>query len=211
MKNILCFGDSNTWGYIPASNCERYPADVRWAGVLQANLGDGFRVIEAPQPAPTTVFDDPYESVCKNGSRHLPIALESHKPLDLVIVMLGTNDLKQHLNQNAQTIAAGAGVLVDRVTGSDAGPTQAAPRILLISPALIHPSQCPFGHKFDGAHAKSLGFAAAYREVADTLDVPFLDAAEFVTVPETDCIHFDETGHAAMGAAAADKVRLILV
>lgn len=210
MKNILCFGDSNTWGYVPASNCERYPTEVRWAGVLQSNLGDGFRVIEEAQNGRTTVFDDPLESVCKNGARHLPIVLESHKPLDLVIVMLGTNDLKQHLNQNAQTIAPAAGVLVDRVMESDAGPAQLAPRVLLISPALVHPSQCPFGHKFAGAHAKSLGFAAAYREVANALEVPFLDAAEFVTVPETDCIHFDESGHAALGAAVADEVRSIL-
>jgi lysophospholipase L1-like esterase len=210
MKTILCFGDSNTWGYIPASNCERYAADVRWAGVLQANLGEGFMVLEAAQNGRTTVFDDPYETVCKNGSKHLPVALESHKPLDLVVIMLGTNDLKQHLNQHAQTIAAGAGVLVDRVRESCSGPDQGAPSVLLVSPAHVHRSQCPFGHKFDGAHAKSLGFAAAYREVAETLDVPFLDAAESVSVPETDCIHFDAAGHAALGVEVADKVRMIL-
>jgi len=210
MKRILCFGDSNTWGYIPLSNLERFPEDVRWAGVMQARLGSGYRVIEEAQNGRTTVFDDPYETNCKNGSRHLPVVLESHKPVDLVIIMLGTNDLKMHLGQNALTIAAGAGVLVDRVLASDAGPSLGAPKVLLISPAEIHPDQCPFGHKFDGAAEKSKDFAAAYREVAELRDVPFLNAADHVSVPETDCVHFDKVGHGALGAAAADKVRQIL-
>ncbi|MBG87595.1 MAG: hypothetical protein CMO80_11940 [Verrucomicrobiales bacterium] len=210
MNRILCFGDSNTWGYIPASNLERFPAHVRWPGVLQMELGDEYSIVEEAQNGRTTVFDDPYETICKNGSRHLPVVLESQKPVEVVVLMLGTNDLKLHLNQNALTIAHGAGVLVSRILQSDAGPNQKAPKVLLISPAQIHPAQCPFGHKFDGTHEKSVGFAKAYREVAELHGVEFLDAAEHVKVPETDCIHFDEAGHAALGTAVAKKLRVML-
>ena len=86
----------------------------------------------------------------------------------------------------------------------------ASPKVLLISPAEVHPAACPFGHKFDGAAEKSKGFAAAYREAAELRNIPFLNAADHVTVPETDCIHFDKVGHSALGAAVADKVRNIL-
>jgi lysophospholipase L1-like esterase len=207
MKRILCFGDSNTWGYVPASAVERFPADVRWTGVMRAKLGDGFEVIEEAQNGRTTVFDDPYEVVCKNGAKHLPVILESQKPVDLVIVMLGTNDLKTHLGQTAPSIAGGAGVLVDRILTSDAGLGQRAPKVLLVAPALVAEGQCPFGTKFDGAAEKSRGLGDAYQRVADVRGVPCVNAADHVTVPTTDCIHFDKVGHGALGVALADRVR----
>ena len=210
MKRILCFGDSNTWGYVPASEAERFPPFVRWPGVMQLKLGSDYLVIEEAQNGRTTVFDDPCETVCKNGSKHLPIILESQNPIDLVIIMLGTNDLKDYFNQTAPMIAHAAGVLADRVLTRDAGPDKGAPKVLLISPALVADAQCPFGRKFDGARPKSLGFAAAFREIADLRNVSFLDAAECVTVPETDCIHFDENGHRALGNAVADKVKQLM-
>lgn len=210
MKRILCFGDSNTWGYMPLSALERYPDEARWAGVLQSKLGSEYRVIEEGQNGRTTVFDDPFETICKNGSKHLPVLLESHKPLDLVVIMLGTNDLKTHFRQNAHTIAAGAGVLVNRVLESEAGPALSAPKVLLIAPAEVADAQCPFGHKFDGTHEISKSFAHAYEEVAQTLEIPFLNAAEHVSVPTTDCIHFDAAGHAALGAAVTRAVKKIV-
>ena len=97
MKNVLCFGDSNTWGFMPESislPCpERHPHDVRWTGVLARELGGGYRVIEEGQNGRTTVHDDPF-ALARNGKTVLPAILESHKPLDLVVLMLGTNDLK---------------------------------------------------------------------------------------------------------------------
>lgn len=210
MKRILCFGDSNTWGYVPLSEVERFPADVRWPGVMRERLGPDFEVIEEAQNGRTTVFDDPYETICKNGARHLPVVLESQKPVDLVIVMLGTNDLKAHLNQTAKTIAGGAGVLVDRILESDAGPDQGAPKVLLVAPALVANAECPFGPKFDGAAEKSIGFATAYRREAELRDVAFVNAADHVTVPTTDCIHFDKVGHGALGVALADRARQLL-
>ena len=97
MKNILCFGDSNTWGFIPESILEpqprRHPHDVRWTGVLARELGSGFQIIAEGQNGRTTVHDDPF-ATARNGKLVLPAILESHKPLDLVVLMIGTNDLK---------------------------------------------------------------------------------------------------------------------
>jgi len=87
-KTIVCFGDSNTWGFDPASG-ERFPADVRWPGVLRAQLGGGYQVIEEGLNGRTTTVDDPLQPH-RNGLTYLPPCLESHKPLDLVTIMLGT-------------------------------------------------------------------------------------------------------------------------
>ena len=92
MRNILCYGDSNTWGYIPVK-CERYPFDVRWTGVLQQELGAEYRIIEEGLNARTTAYEDPW-SYWRNGKDYLPACLISQKPLDLLIISLGTNDLK---------------------------------------------------------------------------------------------------------------------
>ncbi len=91
MKTIVCFGDSNTWGFAPISKA-RYDRDTRWPGVLRNALGGGYLVIEEGQNGRTTVWDDPIEAN-KNGATYLLPCLESHKPLDLLIIKLGTNDL----------------------------------------------------------------------------------------------------------------------
>ncbi|MGA2640810.1 MAG: GDSL-type esterase/lipase family protein, partial [Spirochaetia bacterium] len=109
MREILCFGDSNTWGYDPVTQ-GRFPGDVRWTGVLQAALGPGFRVIEEGLNGRTTVWEDPVEGD-KMGKRHLPPCLESQAPLDLVVLMLGTNDTKERYSAPPADIAAGVGVL----------------------------------------------------------------------------------------------------
>src|SRR4051794_11379248 len=139
VRTILCYGDSNTWGCIPLAGPEpgrRYPPDVRWPGVLRRELGDGWWVVEEGLNGRTTVFDDPLEPH-RNGRRLLPPALIAHHPVDLVVLMLGTNDLKHRFNQEAHDIAAGAGVLLDIVRTSAAGPEERAPRALLVCPAPV--------------------------------------------------------------------------
>ena len=93
MKTILCYGDSNTYGYNP-SNGFRYPENVRWTGRLQSALGEGYKIIEEGCNGRTTIFDDPLEG-WKNGLGYLRPCLNSHKPVDIVIMMLGSNDLKE--------------------------------------------------------------------------------------------------------------------
>ena len=208
MKRILCFGDSNTWGFTPVTG-ERMAADVRWPGVMQAELGDGFLVIEEAQNGRTTVWDDPYELVNKNGAKHLPVILESQAPVDLVIVMLGINDLKNHFNQNALSIADSCGVLVDRILASEAGPENAAPKVMLIAPAPVSEGSCPFGHLFDKAAEVSSGFKEAYAEVAEERGIPFLNAGDYASCPAPDTIHIDAESCGRLGRAVASKVTAV--
>ena len=92
MKTILCFGDSNTWGYNP-ENRQRFGPEERWSGILRNSLGEDYRAIEEGLNGRTTLWDDPIEGF-KNGLDYLMPCLESHKPFDLITIMLGTNDLK---------------------------------------------------------------------------------------------------------------------
>ena len=129
MKNILCYGDSNTWGCIPfegAGPARRFPPDMRWPGVLQRELGDGYWVVEAGLNARTTVWDDPLEPH-RNGRELLLPTLLTHQPLDLVIIMLGTNDLKHRINASAAEIAEGAGMLADIVAAQQLRPRRWRP------------------------------------------------------------------------------------
>ncbi len=210
-KTLFCFGDSNTWGYIPASDGERYAPEIRWPGVMAAALGAGYRVVEEAQNGRMTAWDDPCEPfVNKCGATHLPVVLESQKPIDLAILMLGTNDLKNHLGHNAVAIADGMGALVDIVLASDAGPGKGAPAVLVVAPVPISAGKCPFGRLFDHAFELSRQLADSYREVAADRGVAFLDAGAFAACPDTDCIHIDDTGHAALGRAMAGKVRELM-
>ncbi len=214
-KTILCFGDSNTWGYIPGTVAQRYPHHVRWAGVMAGLLanppGDQYHVVEEGLNGRTTAWDDPCMPD-RNGSKHLPMLLDTHAPIDLIIIMLGTNDTKHYLGLTANDIAMGASRLVQIVQQSSAGPAtgpQAStpPAILLVSPTRIAATPNPFGHKFDEAIEKSQGLGAAYKEIADELGCHFFDAATVVICPNTDGVHIDETGHGNLGKALAEQVR----
>ncbi len=207
MKRILCFGDSNTWGWVPGSDGDRFAADVRWPGVMAAELGEGFVVIEEAQNGRTTMWDDPCEPVDKNGQRHLPVILESQKPVDLVIVMLGTNDLKNHFNLNAHAIAHSCGVLVDHIMASDAGPDNSVPKVMLVAPAPVAGGECPFGHLFDGAAEVSAGFRHAYAEIAEERGIPFVNGGDHASCPIPDAIHIDAESCGRLGKAIAAKVR----
>lgn len=96
-KRVLCFGDSNTWGYIPASG-KRHPVGIRWTTLLQEKLGSDFEVIEEGLNSRTTDMNDP-KHVGKNGLAYLRPCLETHDPIDLIILMLGTNDMKERFNR----------------------------------------------------------------------------------------------------------------
>ncbi len=135
MKSILCYGDSNTYGYNP-ENGLRYPEDVRWTGRLQMLLGPEYKVIEEGCNSRTTTRDDPVDA-WKNGLPYLRPCLNSHKPIDVVILMLGSNDLKKNFHLTAEEIAAGAGELVDVIREFTSEKQGFIPKIILISPPLI--------------------------------------------------------------------------
>jgi lysophospholipase L1-like esterase len=206
-KTVLCFGDSNTWGYDPVTQ-GRFPRDKRWTGVLRRALGDGYLVIEEGLNGRTTVWDDPIEGY-KNGKEYLIPCLETHKPIDLVIIMLGTNDLKMRFSVPACDIAEGAGVLVDIVAKSETGPGDGAPQVLLIAPPPVA-KLTEFAEMFEGSIAKSKMFSHHFRQVAEERDCALLDASEVVVSSDLDGIHFELGEHQRLGEAVAARVRKIL-
>jgi lysophospholipase L1-like esterase len=208
MKTILCYGDSNTWGAVPGTG-ERFAPSVRWTGVLARELGAEYRVIEEGLNGRTTVWDDPVEGRM-SGKDYLIPCLDSHRPLDLVVLMLGTNDLKLRFAVSAYDIALSVGVLVDVVQKSATGPNSRAPQVLLIAPPVVG-RLSEYAEMFgDRARDQSELFARYYRLIADQYHCHFLDAASVVASSDLDGIHLDAAQHRKFGGAIAAQVRDIL-
>lgn len=214
-NRIMCFGDSLTWGWVPVVEgvpTTRYPADVRWTGVLQKELGDGHIIIEEGLSGRTTSLDDPTD-MRLDGSAYLPSALASHLPLDLVILMLGTNDTKAYFHRTAFETSAGMSKLVGQVFSSAGGVGTAypAPQVLIIAPPPLTPMRhAYFQSLFGGAHEKTAQFGKLYSDLADFMKVHFLDAGTIISTDGVDGIHFTEHNNLALGRAVAEKVRNIL-
>lgn len=207
MKTILCYGDSNTWGYDPATQT-RFPRDIRWPGVLRSERGEEYIVIEEGLNGRTTVWDDPIE-LDKNGATYLRPCIQTHKPFDMVIIMLGTNDLKTRFSLPTYDIASGAGVLVDIVKKSDTGIGGEAPEVLLIVPPPAV-ELTGFAEMFEDAVEKSGGFARHYRRISNEKGCHYLDAGDHVESSPLDGIHLEVDMHTRLGKAMAAKVREIL-
>ena len=207
-KRILCFGDSNTWGYNGADGI-RFDDNVRWTGRLQKLLGDGYTIIEEGHNGRTTVWDDPVENRLAGLTYFWP-CMDSQSPLDLIILMLGTNDTKCYFNVSADCIAMGAGRLVDMAQKSPFGRDGTAPKILLVSPIRLE-KENGFQNSFDEEAAKkSEKFPEAFQKIAELYGCYYLNAAEFAEPGSADGIHLDEAGHAALAKAMEKKVREIL-
>jgi lysophospholipase L1-like esterase len=204
MKTILCYGDSNTWGWNPHT-LSRYGRNERWPGVLRNALGQNYWVIEEGQNGRTTVWDDPIEGH-KNGLTYLSPCLDSHHPLDLVIIMLGSNDLKARFSVTAFDIAQSAGVLVDVVQQSAFGPDDSPPQVLLIAPPPVG-KLSEFAEMFTGAAEKAIRLGDYYRQIAEEKGCHFLNASEIVVASEADGLHLDASEHEKLGKAVASKVR----
>ena len=208
MKHILCFGDSNTWGYSPQDG-SRFSPDVRWTGVLQKTLGTDYRIIEEGLNGRTTFINEEGEDArpFRSGSDVLQIILESHRPLDFVIIMLGTNDLKVEFNLSAEEIAKGAKELCETVLNSEYLADN-IPQVLLISPTLIGSTIMPDQEEFfNQAREKSHRFAEHYQKAASDLGIHFLDAAKIVTPSEGEGVHWDADQHIKFGKELSVKIK----
>lgn len=205
---MLCYGDSNTWGSDPETG-ERFAPGVRWPGVLRGTLGEGYWVIEEGLGGRTTVRDDPIEGAHKNGRAYLRACLESHKPIDLVTIMLGTNDLKARFAASASDIAQGAASLAEMALRSGCGPEGGAPVVVLISPPA--PGRLTeMAEMFEGAGEKARLFPAHYRRFAEQQGCDFLDASGIVASSDLDGIHLEAGEHRKLGEAVAEHVRSAL-
>ena len=209
MINILCYGDSNTWGRKPLEDT-RFPLDLRWPGVLRQQLGSGYWVIEEGLNGRTTVWDDPVAEG-RSGKVYLVPCLNTHKPLDLVAIMLGSNDLKPKFSLSAYEIARGAATLLEIIQKSGAGPDGQPPQVLLISPPPVIPLEgdSEWREQFVGAPEKSKQLARYYAAVAEQFGVHFMDASKVMVSSPRDGIHFEVEDHAKLGTAVAEKVKEI--
>jgi lysophospholipase L1-like esterase len=210
---VLCYGDSNTWGYT-ASTQERMGRWERWPGVLQRELGDDVHVIEEGLSGRTTAFDRPFDlDPNRNGLTYLPVSLDTHAPLEAVVISLGTNDLFLP-GVNAYHVASGAMALVDVVRRSEAGPGGGAPRVLVVVPPPFADLGA-WGLETPDAERQSRLFGDAFRAIEarerdEIGKVELLDLGEFVGSSPIDGIHFEVADHRAIGVAIAERLRRLL-
>lgn len=207
MKTILCYGDSNTHGYNPASQ-DRFPPDVRWTGVLVCELGTGYRVIEEGLNGRTTVWEDPIEEG-RCGKTYLGPCLLSHQPIDLVVLMLGTNDLKRRFAAPVGDIARGISMLINMIQWSETGPEGRPPRVLLMSPPpLTRLSEYSDTFGREGVEKSKL-LAGAFRLAAEEYGCDFLDAGQVIEASDIDGLHFEADAHHRLGLAVAARIRAL--
>jgi lysophospholipase L1-like esterase len=199
---VLCYGDSNTFGWIPG-DLGRFPGDVRWPGVLAAELGDGWRVIEEGLPGRTTVFEDPFRPGSMNGRTYLGPCLLSHEPVDLLVLFLGTNDLDPRYTVTAGEIARGVAVLVHlaAVTRYRVG---VPPRVLVLG--LPRLGRLDPAADYQGVAEKAARLPEALRIETDAAGVDLLELHELVAYSDVDGFHLDEAGHRVVGEAVARRV-----
>ena len=207
-KRILCYGDSNTYGYIPTGG--RYDEHTRWPMRMQELLGPGYAVIEEGFNGRTCVFDDPVEGGYKSGVEYLPPCLMSHNPLDAVIIMLGSNDTKVRFGMTPMTIGQSMMQLVRTAklfAVNEAGETShiivAAPPRILDNLMQTRHAEC-FGEQ---AIAVSAGLARELRRITKLMRCDFFDAVPYAEVSTLDAVHMTERGHLQLGEAMAAKIK----
>lgn len=201
--NILCFGDSNTYGYKP-DGTGRFDENTRWTQILQKKLGSGYRIIEEGLCGRTTVFQDELREG-RRGLDLIGVTVEMQTPLDLMILMLGTNDCKTRYGASAAVIARGLDQVIRKARKSSSRPFD----ILVVSP--IHLGKGVGEPDFDpefneSSEAVSRNLASEYRKVALQNHAAFLNAADFASPSTTDREHLNEAGHAALAEAIYSKV-----
>lgn len=208
-KNVLIFGDSNTWGWNPNNtldNIQRFGKDVRWAGLIENLLGDDYNIVAEGLNGRTTVWDDPIEEY-RCGKHHLVPMLDTHSPLDLVVIFLGTNDLKSRYSLTAEDVAFGAGLLVQKTIAH----LGASIKVLLVCPPPIGPlKRGIFTEMFKGGYETSLELGKYFEGVAKASNVEFIDLGKHVETSHVDSIHLDAENHKKLADVMAAKIKEIL-
>ncbi|RCU49217.1 MULTISPECIES: SGNH/GDSL hydrolase family protein [Corallincola] len=206
MPTILCYGDSNTWGAVPGKD-RRFAASERWPGRLRGLLPADFEVIEEGQPGRTTVHDDPVEGE-KNGLRYLRPCLESHLP-DLVVLLLGTNDLKHRLGLSAFDVAEGVGRLGNEILTFQSWVKPISPKLLLIAPPPIREVGY-FADMFRDGELKSAEFGQRFKAKAAELNCGFFDAASVIHSCPKEGIHWRAEQHKLFASALVSPIKAII-
>lgn len=207
MQHILVYADSLSWGIVPGTR-ERLGFDQRWPGVMEIGLnaaGHSVRVIEDCLNGRRTVWEDPFKPG-RNGLQGLEQRIEVHSPLALVVLMLGTNDFQSMHLHNAWHASQGIAALVAAIRRAPIEPDMPVPPVLIVSPPPFDVPKGPLASKFEGAGAKSVGLAEAYRDTAATLACHYFDAGTVTPASRVDGIHLDADQHLLLGRAMAGVV-----
>lgn len=219
-KTILCYGDSNTWGYIPSigyfSPKMRYPRNERWPGILQELLGENYYVVEEGLNGRTTNIDYALPPD-RNGKTYLAPCLYTHAPVDLVVLALGSNDTKTYFNRSAGQIKNGLAELVDMIQISEYGPKlEVAPKILIIPPAIPFPFIENYidengVHFLEGAVKKTEKLIDLYSCLAKEKGCFFVDLSKAVKPSEIDGVHYDKAAHKKYAEMIEKVIRSIFL
>ena len=207
MPVVMCFGDSNTHGTPPITDLalyERYGVGVRWPTRVQADLG--CELIEEGLPGRTAQFDDPIMGAHMNGQTGLKIALESHGPLDVLVLMLGTNDVKARFTSTPQAVVGGIASLLDIAQQQEMQERHGGFKLLLVCPAPVV-EVGPIKDEFWGGAARAQALPQLYAALARARGIEFLNAGEVIKVSPLDGVHFDQAEHAKLAVAVAAKLR----
>lgn len=210
MKTVLCYGDSLTFGHDPAGNGRHAHGD-RWPVVLQNGLGDGVDVIAEGLGGRTTAYDDHGAAADRNGVRFLPTLLDTHTPVDLVIFMLGTNDLKPWTGGSAFAAARGLKRLIEIVRHHPWPFDHPVPEILVLSPPhIVETADDSSMGYLPGIVEQSQMLSTFYSEIADASGCGFFDAASVARASPLDGVHLDAANTRAIGRGIEPIVRMML-
>lgn len=204
---ILCFGDSNTWGF-NANTGERFEKEVRWTRRLGEILGEGFEIIEEGLNGRCAVHEDQLKEGLK-GLDYIHPCIMTHKPLDLVIIMLGTNDAKERYSMTAHNMAMGIMRVANKVRHSLTGRGARDPEILVASPAPIGPDyvSCDaFLSMGREADRKTQEMPSHLKVLAQESGFHYLNTGDHLSMGKIDHMHLDEEGHRVMAEIMAAKI-----
>lgn len=205
MADCLIFGDSNTYGTPPIQNLTevlRHPKPDRWPSVLQSELGTDWDVIADGLPGRTTVHDDLVEGGARNGMAILPSSLHAHGPVEMLVIMLGTNDLKKRFSVTAYEIARSLGRLIAFAQASGM-----AKDILVLCPVNVQETGT-LRDAYTGAEARQKGLADFIKDTCDNMGAYFWDANDVARVSSIDGVHLDVQAHEAIGKSVAQKIKM---
>jgi lysophospholipase L1-like esterase len=204
---VLCYGDSNTWGQDPTQkSAHRYPITVRWTGLLQKGLGENYWIIEEGLSGRTTALNGDVQEG-KNGKAYLKPCLETNNPVDIVILMLGTNDLKEQFHQSPQDIANNVEILVKMIQEFGWNNKKHSPKIVLLSPPVVDESVSGTQEKYKGAEEKSKKLAKYYQQVAEKHACAFINLAEYISSRKSDGYHLDPDAHKTISEVLEETIK----
>ena len=207
MKQILVYSDSISWGLIPGTR-QRLPITKRWCGIMQTTLsshGLNIQLAENCLNGRRSAWADPQKDG-RNGSIGLAQLIEAHSPLNLVIILLGTNDFQAMHNADAAACSAAIASLIDIIRNAPIEPGMPVPDILIVCPPAINNPVGELAVKFTGAEIKSIKLPQELAKIAQSKSTYFFDANTVSRVSEIDGVHLDEQGQSCLGKALAEKL-----